>query len=329
MHNQKALERGAAYSVKYPNTFWITAQDSTGQPLQFSGVRINDWYGLTAAHGFRYQDQVYSNHTIGTGSNLLTDKGRTFGVSRVWIHPDWTREVEGNSVDLAIVRFDSPWRGEEVAIGSAAEGDRLTCIGFGLPATSLDGELPYDGERRAFQFPFEGYGSTLGALGRSILDLGDGYLRGRYYPFGYSGHLPLGGLAGPGCSGAGVWNQNGEVVGVCSIVPFFPLDFASMYAQRLDVHADWINSIAFSTPAQERTQMRAPLPTRNVGYADPQNESRRNRADRQGRSPQPPRCLSGHIENNHGHRGLWWSMVPFAVITILLLSRSLMPIKAS
>ena len=239
MHTTQALIDGAALSVNYPNTFWVQSDASDGGTRQFTGVRLNDWYGITVGHGFFEGGVTYSNHVGGNGSNFLSGPGNTFTFADVWIHPQWGGTIGGSSVDLAIVRFNAPWAGSAVTIGTAAEDELLTYSGFGTPATPSTGFLPADGQRRAFQTYLDDFGSPLFA---------SFYIDGVFRRPGHPEFLALGGVGTPGNSGGGVWNDSGELVGIMAAQSLAPNHSGATYSMYLDPFVPWIDSIISALP---------------------------------------------------------------------------------
>lgn len=79
-YHDAATVYGAAqqHDDAYQNqVFWMSFDDPDGVQHHATALRVNEHYGLTAAHVFAETGFSYSNHVVGNGSNYLTDAGET------------------------------------------------------------------------------------------------------------------------------------------------------------------------------------------------------------------------------------------------------------
>jgi hypothetical protein len=208
-HNTNTVY-GAAESHDDPfgdSVVWFNFEIPGGQILPATGVMLNEWYGLTAAHVFTACNQSATNHVVGDGDNYLTNPGTTRAIADFGVHPNWYGTFCAgflSQIDLAWFKLDQPIPGAGVGLGVAALNDVLTVPEFGYPATP-GGSLPVDGERRAFDVVVDSFGEA------AIVS--NAYLVCDFLPLVFR-NMPLAGMGTDGASGSPWFNESGEVVGI-------------------------------------------------------------------------------------------------------------------
>jgi hypothetical protein len=200
---------GAQYAGK---VLWYQFTRSDGAVGYLSAVRLNEHFALTAAHAVFGSFGLVTNIVVGTGTNYLTSPGTsvTCAVSNVLIYPGWNQTF--NTPDIAIIKFDQPLPGENLAIASASVGETLSSAGFGRAGTPSSGLLPSDGNLRAFYAPVQSFTP--------------GNVSGEYYwdlRFSPASGVALNGKGLGGDSGGPVFNASGNLVGI-SIAQWGNLD---------------------------------------------------------------------------------------------------------
>jgi hypothetical protein len=214
---------------------WLSNESGGIRFWDGSAVRLNEWYGLAAAHLFLGPGYSNLNAHVGTGTNFMTDRGVTRNITSVLIIPGYDPNAAPATVpDVAILKFDHPLPGPDLTIGTINDGDVVTTAGFGsygYPATQY---ILTDGNRRAFDAPK----STDTNYPGIIYDLDWDELTGPLY----------GGMAAPGDSGSPGFNSAGQLVAIADAVD--PTvngqagagTNATTYSIRLDAFADWIQT---------------------------------------------------------------------------------------
>jgi len=212
---------------------WIEFVGSAGSTLHATGVMLNEWYGLTAAHVILGNGQFSTDFVVGIGDNYLTNPGSVYGVDDYGTHPTWTGTFSGGNlseIDLAWFKLDAPIPGVGVDLGVTALNDILTVPEFGVPATP-GGSLPVDGERRAFDVVVDSFGQAAIAS--------NAYLVCDFLPLVFR-NMPLAGMATDGASGSPWLNASGEVVGITAGVAGALNYFGITTAVELFPHHAWI-----------------------------------------------------------------------------------------
>lgn len=224
------------HSVPYKDSaLWVTIE-IPGYPgargSRGSAVRLNEWYGLTAAHIVLDTGGDYraAKLHVGTGANRLTDRGSVRTVTDVLIVPGWDpRNSVGYSPDLAIIKFDRPFPGPNLRIGGLVPNqDLVTSVGYGIHGYPANRYTVSDGNRRAFDAPFQfftGWNNTFVLLGWANNWRVDSYTSGQ----GASGD-----------SGSGVFNASGDLVGIACYAATGVPDIGFTGAQYLAAFGDWI-----------------------------------------------------------------------------------------
>jgi len=249
MHSTSALQQGATASSQFAGSTlffewdgFLNSNPNNVLTFRASAIRLNDNWGAAPDHLFRQTGATYFNFRVGNGSNYLTDRGEVRQITQFFSHPLANPNgFNGDEVDLAVFRWDTALSGTNVSIAPAVLGEVLSYNGFGRPATPATGILPIDGQRRMYQTLADGFGTVGGAISTD-------YLSGFFRDAG-PGFLPLGGVATAGVSGAGVYNQSGQLVALVSASAGSPGYLASTYSLRLEPHQPWIYSIVPSPGA--------------------------------------------------------------------------------
>lgn len=188
---------------------WICGiSSSTGQVLggYASVTFINERYAVTAAH---VVDALFANGNyarIGTGGNFSSDPGQTADAFEVTFYPGYPGGSPTNSPDIAILRLATPLKGiTQVEYGNASPFDVVTSYGYGFAFHAGAPIVPPDGFRRGWNAPVY--------PGAPLFGSDQWY---NWTPFGGGGGsaTPVNGKALAGDSGGGVFNAQGQLVGI-------------------------------------------------------------------------------------------------------------------
>lgn len=212
---------------------WVDTNTPDGRKLRGTAVRLNEHYGLTAAHLFTQNASLLSDFTVGNGSNYFSDQGETRSIADFGIHPSWDGTFSNGSADLAWIRFDSPLAGDDLSIGVTSRGETITTVGFGEPTIAGMPGMPIDGERRGFISEFD-------ELGFPPFGVDGLYARSRFQVIQISGSL--GGKASGGDSGAPGFSSSGDLDWIVAGGTIGTNYGTSTFAVRLDLYRDWIES---------------------------------------------------------------------------------------
>src|SRR5688572_21488913 len=141
------------------STLWIIGADagSNSGATRASAVRLNDWYGLTAAHVIAGKGLLNGRQwVVGTGNSAGTNRGEIRYITRVLLHPN-RKITDGGDAnqasdneDLAIIQFDHPLPGPDRKIVPEARGEIVTAGAFGVPGRPFDCGTGQDMLRRSF-----------------------------------------------------------------------------------------------------------------------------------------------------------------------------------
>ena len=235
---------------------WISGTTAVGGPVRVSGVLIDSWNVLTAAHALSAGNMITS---IGTGPNRSSDPGTVVGVVKWMRYPTY---VSGFSTpDLAIIHLAQPINITPAVFAGVSRGEMLTAAGFGRYATPSIGVQPDDGSSMGWRAPVLGYNpaNVTGAHFYSTdFDTGNG--------------VSLNGKGLSGDSGGPVWNSAGALVGI-SVGQFGNLEtIGGTVAARLDVPEvlAWIEANRLRPPvlslAPIGSAMRLTWDTNATGY---------------------------------------------------------------
>jgi hypothetical protein len=244
MHSTTALANGATASSQYAGSTlffewdgYLLSNPSNVLTFRASAIRLNDTWGLAPAHLFEQTGAVYSNFRVGNGSNWMTDRGQIRDVSQFFIHPQANPNgFDGNEVDLAVFRWNTPLSGTDVTIAPSVLNEVLSYNGFGRPATPILGILPSDGQRRMFQTGVDMFGDSFAGVSTD-------YVAGVFWAPNDPRTLALGGIATAGSSGSGVYNSGGGLVAMTTAGSGSPGWNSTNYSLRLDLYQPWINTV--------------------------------------------------------------------------------------
>jgi hypothetical protein len=205
-------------------------------------VRLNDYFGLTAAH-VAAAIKPGSSPLVGTGTDYHTIQGTTRNLIDWGTHPTWNGTFDGTVIDLAWVRFDQPLPGppgfETETIRGTGTGVAFTFIGFGQPATPALGLQGVDGERRAFT-------GIVDAQGNAGLGVSTDYSRSDFLRLTQRNE-PMAGVATSGNSGSPGFKQLDSSLALLVVANAgAPAYSSSTYSLRLKAYEAWI--VANTTP---------------------------------------------------------------------------------
>ncbi|TVQ79099.1 MAG: hypothetical protein EA380_05020 [Phycisphaeraceae bacterium] len=236
MHTVAALENAAQRQTNWAeHRVWVSGEHG-GVQRYASGVLLDPWNVLVSGHQVFSSGSFTTAIRIGRGSNHITDPGDIFAAADYVIHPAWGGVTFPlpffDTVDLAILHMASPIPGVTPLNISAAElGQTLVGVGYGRPATP-NGYLEPDGQARAFNLYYDRAGS---------ISISSDYMLSNFYPPGWSRNDPLEGGATPGNSGGGVFNAEGDLVGLTVGAAGSPPGYGyATITLRLDLYQSWI-----------------------------------------------------------------------------------------
>jgi hypothetical protein len=186
---------------------YSSAIGSNGQQLGgFGSVTfINPYYAITAAHavGNLYQNGGFLR--IGTGGNFNTDPGQVVNAYEAIFYPTYQSGTDLNNPDIVILKLATPLAGvSQVSYGTANPFDVVTSFGYGFAFFAGDPIVQPDGFRR-------GWNARVG-IGAPFFGADQWY---NWTQFGAGGaSIPVNGKALSGDSGGGVYNSQGQLVGI-------------------------------------------------------------------------------------------------------------------
>ena len=180
---------------------------STGQVGWASVTFINERYAITSAHLVA----AFFNGgalQVGTGVNYLTDPGTVVDVADVLKHPSYQGmpgATDTTNPDIAILRLATPLKGiTQVEYGNASPFEVVTSFGYGFAFYAGQPTVPRDGFRR-------GWNAKVNP-GAPLFGSDQWY---NYTAFGAGGaNVPVNGKGLGGDSGGGVFNAQGQLVGI-------------------------------------------------------------------------------------------------------------------
>lgn len=220
------------------SAMWLNAIRGGVEVGGFSAVRLNDWYGLTAAHPLWTGSDVATSAWGGFGDNWVSNPGFEVGIDEIHYHPTWngnlTQVLANGWADLAVIKFDQPVPGPDLEIGSLALGEMFTTVGNGRPGTPGLGWLPDDNARRGFHQYVDQFGFAP--------SIATNYVRSKLEPLSFRNDL-LGAGGGPGNSGSGGFSSDGELIALAVATALAPNYGMSTYNLRLDLYEPWVSSI--------------------------------------------------------------------------------------
>ncbi|XZE19215.1 trypsin-like serine protease [Pirellulaceae bacterium SH449] len=206
--DQQARERGETFSVfGGGNTGFLKRVTDLGT-FHSSMVFINDRLAVAAAHSFRNEFGNIQDIFVGTSPNFnQPELGSLTRVSEVIFHPSYNGTAAGGSIDLAILKFESPVAGVKDVVfaeGRPTQNQTVWFSGYGVTGNPTDGYLGQDGFIRA--------GTSRAQEGTPLLGGNpDLYMNALFTD---RSNFPNDLRLAPGDSGGGTWNGNGELWGI-------------------------------------------------------------------------------------------------------------------
>jgi hypothetical protein len=167
---------------------------------------INSQYAITCGHVVWGTVQNGGSFRVGTGANYFTDRGQVVDVAEVITYPGYAGGVATSSPDIAILRLAAPLSGvTQVEFGTASPFDVVVSGGYGVTFFAGEPSVPRDGFRRGWNAPVK--------TGAPLFGSDQWY---NYTQFGGGGGsaVPVNGKALSGDSGGGVYNSQGQLVGI-------------------------------------------------------------------------------------------------------------------
>lgn len=196
--NQRAIDNGARYSVENGGNVAALRFQSDTRTGYGSMVFVNPYTAIATAHQFSSSLGANQTYSVHTGSNY--NSGITYNPAEIFLHPN-------SSIDFAVIKFDVPVPiANDIVFGQSRPGDNesVWLSGYGESGTRATGYLPQDGFLRAGESRANFDAPLLG--GSSLLYQNALFTNSLLRPT----HLRL----ANGDSGGGVFNQNGQLVGL-------------------------------------------------------------------------------------------------------------------
>ena len=227
------------------NTVWVRSTIG-GNDWFGTGIAIDPYNILVTGH------QVWNNGlgghatniAVGTGSNYLSDPGWTTEGSNWLSHHDWDGSLFSQKVDLGIVHIPEGVPGiEPLTIGASVLDEELRGGGFGELA--IDGQWQgVDGNGYAGKMWVDEYGLLGGG------SVSTDYIRSVFLPT-FMRDDPMAFGATPGSSGSGVFNLDGDLVGLTVGVAGsgMPNPGYSTFSLRVDLYEPWILDNMYVVPS--------------------------------------------------------------------------------
>ena len=243
MHTLQSLADATPNAEPYAGKVMWFARHWTeyGVVSYSSAVRLNKYWGITAAHAVEAPGTPPDMFTVGTGSNWMTDPGETREIVEYITYPGWVGVWDGTAVDLAVIRWEEPLEGEDLEIGALSLGEMFEYVGYAKPATPATGMLPNDGKRRVFDAKVNGWGMSSGQVSTD-------YSKSTFYPPGSPNYIAMGGVGTGGGSGSPGFNQDGKLVALLVAQSSTPDYGGASFGLRLDLYADWIAEKTYVAP---------------------------------------------------------------------------------
>jgi len=210
---------GALISYNHPDSEYVElGQQYLGKTLRYEGVfngieiggsavRLSENFAITNAHVLTGPNGSVApeDMNLTDGPNYLTDPGNSYSVSQVIVFPGYD-DPNGNNFsrqlpDLAIL-VGNFGPGESATLAGAAEGSGVVHTGFGF--SGLPGQVTEDGNIRGWLGEVELTG-----------DIGSNpeYYNSTFYS-AFSTSMELSGKGIGGDSGGGIYDLNGNLVGL-------------------------------------------------------------------------------------------------------------------
>ncbi len=239
------LYRAYGQSAAYESVGWLGRYDADGNFLAGgSGVLIDPYWVLLSGH--QLTDQSYSSLAFGTGSNLFSNPGTTSAISATYIYPGYTGGWGGSRNDIALACLVDPiWdvAPAERFYGSDQVGTHVSMVGYGTPSYLSTGDLDYDGEKRGGE-------NQISYIGRVNFGIGTNYFLTTFSPHLDSRNtLPMEFGSTPGDSGGGLFNNEGQLIGLMN----FGYGNQNAYTGgiRVSLYNEWIDETLASSQVPE------------------------------------------------------------------------------
>jgi len=203
-----------------------------------SAVVIDPHWVLCSAH--EYFDSsglpLYSGAFINLDSSYTADPARLFIADKWFRYPDSTADAYGP--DIALLYFKVPIAGVTPAVrfrGILKPGSSVSIIGYGRTGTPQTGYLPPDYQRRGCNNRIDRFGDGITFPEYTLFS--------DFAPPQTPEYDPLGGIAAPGDSGGGWYNQDGLLIGVSiEVGTLAPVYDNFTIAQDITCFNDWIDA---------------------------------------------------------------------------------------
>jgi hypothetical protein len=242
-----ALDAGDEYALNpysAANGWFRPLGTSDGTEHWWSGVLIDPYHVLTAGHPMT-SGYTFTGLQFGLGSNIYTDPGETRTVVQTFLYPGYTGGWGGSLNDIAICRLDQgifdvpiPVRETNPALDALLIGSTIEAFGYGTPASNEGGFLPFDGQERGGE-------NLIRRIGWANAGIGDNYMLWDFGPINMTASLPDEYQATAGCSGGGVFDQNGKFIG---LMDYQLYDHTFTGAIRVSLYDTWINQTTADVP---------------------------------------------------------------------------------
>ncbi len=196
--DQRARDNGAGYSVENGGNVGALRYQSGTQTVYSSLVFVNPYTAISTAHQFSPGFSSGISYAAVTGANY--NSGNVYNPASIFLHPN-------SAVDFAVITFDIPVPiSKDIVFGQSrpAANESVWLTGYGRSGSPDIGYLSQDGNLRAGQSLANNFPPLLGGS-----------------PLLYQNALFFDELSNPthlrltnGDSGGGIFNQNGELVGL-------------------------------------------------------------------------------------------------------------------
>ncbi|MBN2512462.1 MAG: trypsin-like serine protease [Sedimentisphaerales bacterium] len=204
-----------------------------------SAVVIDPHWVLCSAH--EYFDSsglpLYSGAFISLDSTFIANPSRLLIADRWFRYPDSTSDAYGP--DMALLYFETPIAGVTPAVrfrGILKPRSLVSITGYGRTGTPQTGYLPLDYQRRGCHNFIDRFGDGITFPEYTLFS--------DFSPPQTTEFHPLGGVAAPGDSGGGWYNQDGLLIGVSvEVGTLAPVYDNFTIAQNITYFNTWIDTV--------------------------------------------------------------------------------------